>query len=63
MKKESIFARETNSGWVCYLFGSDKDWDGIIYKPKEDKVPNFFVRFMMRVCLGCRWEKLKDNSN
>jgi len=45
-----------SSGWKCLLFGA-KDDNGIVYRPKKGQVPNFFVRFMTGLCLGCKWEK------
>jgi len=46
--------------WKCYLFGSQpNEPDGFIYTPHKDNVPNFFVRYMMNVCLGCKWVKTK----
>lgn len=46
------------SGWKCYLFGSTPNGDGMVYFPREGLVPNWFVRWMMKVCLGCTWEKV-----
>lgn len=53
------------SNWKCYLFGSDPDGDGLVYIPSEGNVPNWFIRWMMRVCLGCTWVECyftEDNS-
>ena len=47
------------SNWSCYLFGNRPGGSGIVYKPVEGQVPNRFVRFMMRICLGCTWVKNK----
>ena len=49
------------SGWKCHLFGS-KDASGIVYFPAKGHVPNFFVRWMMKVCLGCTWVKTPVQS-
>ncbi len=43
------------TGWECYLFGGNSN--GMVYTPEEDQVPNVFIRWMMNVCLGCRWVK------
>ena len=43
--------------WKCYLFGNTSDGYGIVYIPAEGQVPNWFVRWMMKVCLGCTWVK------
>jgi hypothetical protein len=63
MNKEPIydckFKMAKQSGWVCYLFGSSDKSPGLKYYPTKGNVPNFFIRWMMRVCLGCRWENLK----
>lgn len=46
------------SKWRCYLFGNKPEADlGIVYTPAEGCVPNIFVRWMMRLCLGCTWIK------
>jgi hypothetical protein len=44
--------------WKCFLFGSE-DGSGITYIPPENCIPNWFVRWMMKVCLGCTWVKEK----
>ena len=43
-------------GWQCYLYGSSLE-NGMVYQPIEGCVPNWFVRWMMNICLGCRWVK------
>jgi hypothetical protein len=45
------------SNWTCYLFGNRPGGMGMCYTPVEGQVPNRFVRFMMRICLGCTWVK------
>jgi len=47
------------SGWKCYLFGNRPGGNGIIYIPQEGRVPNRFVRFMMRICFDCLWVEEK----
>ena len=44
------------SNWTCYMFGS-KQGNGIAYTPSEGNVPNFFVRWMMKICFDCTWVK------
>jgi hypothetical protein len=44
------------SEWVCYLFGSKKN-TGISYRPLKGQEPNWFVRWMMKVCFSCTWVK------
>jgi len=44
------------SNWTCYMFGGSPGC-GIAYTPEEGTVPNRFVRFMMKICLGCTWVK------
>ena len=44
------------SNWTCYLFGGSPGC-GIQYTPQEGRVPNRFVRFMMRICFDCTWVK------
>lgn len=46
---------EINPDWECYLFGARGPNDGITYRPVKGMVPNVFVRWMMRICFGCRW--------
>jgi hypothetical protein len=44
--------------WQCYMYGSSKDkYGGMVYTPPEGQIPNWFVRWCMRVCLGCTWVK------
>ena len=45
------------SEWKCYLFGNTPDGNGIVYHPDKHDVPNMFIRFFMKVCLGCTWIK------
>ena len=45
---------DDSSGWRCDLFGSVYPY-GISYSPVRGQVPNAFVRWMMRLCLGCTW--------
>ena len=46
------------SDWQCYMYGS-KPGSALstVYRPIEENLPNRFVRFMMKVCLGCTWVK------
>jgi hypothetical protein len=46
-----------HSNWSCYMFGNRPGGMGMVYTPVEGQVPNRFVRFMMRICLGCTWVK------
>ena len=45
---------ERDKEWKMYLFGS-RD---MIYVPEKGHVPNFIVRYAMRL-IGCRWERTK----
>jgi hypothetical protein len=47
------------SNWTCYLFGGSPG-NGIQWTPNEGRVPNRFVRFMMRICFDCTWVKNDD---
>lgn len=40
-------------GWVCYLFGNG----AIQWRPYKHQTPNAFVRWMMKVCFNCHWER------
>ena len=47
--------------WKCYLFGNKPETGhyGIVYTPSVGNVPNWFIRWMMKVCLGCTWVRGK----
>lgn len=45
------------SNYTCYMFGNRPGGGGIIYTPSEGQVPNWFVRWMMRICFDCLWVK------
>ena len=47
------------SEWICYLFGGRKG-EGISYRPVKGYEPNWFVRWMMKVCFDCTWVKEKN---
>ena len=48
------------SAWKCYMFGNKPNInDGISYNPKEGCEPNWFVRWMMKICFDCTWVKEK----
>jgi len=49
------------SEWKCYMFGNNpKRNDGIVYIPRKGCEPNWFVRWMMKVCFDCTWVKEKN---
>lgn len=56
------FSLPEESEWKCYLFGSTPERPSIVYYPKKDQVPNWFVRKMMELCFGCKWIKSIDKS-
>jgi hypothetical protein len=47
------------SNWTCYLFGAAPG-HGLAYTPLEGKVPNRFVRWMMKLCFDSNWVKKDD---
>ena len=49
------------SDWKCYMFGS-KVGSGysFLYQPSIGNIPNWFIRYMMKICLGCTWVKEKE---
>jgi hypothetical protein len=47
------------SEWQCYLFGNRPGGVGIVYRPSKGKEPNWFVRWMMKICFDCTWVKDK----
>jgi len=57
------FIEERSSEWKCYLFGSKPSSPNVfIYHPHPDNIPNFFVRWMMKICLGCTWVKERTEN-
>lgn len=57
--KYQILQQPKLSNWKCYLFGNRPGKNGIMYVPSEGRVPNRFVRFMMRICFDCMWVEEK----
>jgi len=47
------------SEWQCYMFGNRPGAWGIVYRPIKGRVPNLFVRWMMRIFFDCLWVKGK----
>jgi hypothetical protein len=47
------------SEWVCYLWGNRPNLTGIVWRPNKGKEPNWFVRWMMKICFDCLWIKEK----
>ena len=46
------------SEWKCYMFGNTPQQNqGIVYIPRKGQEPNWFARWMMKVCFACTWEK------
>lgn len=46
------------SEWQCYLFGnSPEENEGLCYRPAQGVVPNWFVRWMMKIYFACTWVK------
>jgi len=51
------------SEWKCYLFGNTPQGNrGIVWIPVKGQEPNWFVRWMMKVCFACTWVKEKNNG-
>jgi hypothetical protein len=46
------------SDWNCHLFGAEEN-NGISYRPLKGQEPNWFVRWMMKICFACTWVKDK----
>ncbi len=57
-EKTYSFHVPERSEWVCYLFGASRE-NGISYNPRKGDEPNWFVRWMMKVCFDCTWIKEK----
>ena len=46
------------SEWKCYMFGNTPQTNcGIVYCPTKGGEPNWFVRWMMKICFACTWVK------
>jgi hypothetical protein len=46
------------SNWQCYMYGGKPESSyNTIYRPTVETLPNRFVRYMMKICLGCTWVK------
>ena len=53
-----FFTPPGRSEWKCYLFGNRPETnDGLAYVPAKGQEPNWFVRWMMKVCFDCTWVK------
>ncbi len=48
------------SEWKCYMFGSRPSNPYLAFVPQKGHEPNWFVRWMMRVCFDCLWVKEKN---
>ena len=50
------------SDWACYMFGNKPETNyGMKYIPRKGDEPNWFVRWMMKVCFDCIWVKEKND--
>ena len=45
------------SKWKCYMFGNTPKGQGMVYVPLKGNEPNWFVRWMMKICFDCTWVK------
>jgi hypothetical protein len=54
-------SRPDYSEWQCYLFGNRPGKSGMIYRPTKGNEPNWFARWMMRICFDCLWVKDKNS--
>jgi len=51
------------SDWTCYMFGNKPLGNqGICYIPIKGQVPNFFVRWMMKICFACTWVRAENKK-
>lgn len=49
------------SEWKCYMFGNNPATNsGFMYQPIKGQEPNWFVRWMMKICFACTW--VKENT-
>jgi hypothetical protein len=56
-KDYAFLTQPEHSDWQCYMFGNRPDGIGMVYRPVKGKEPNWFVRWMMRICFDCLWVK------
>jgi hypothetical protein len=57
----TFFTPPERSEWKCYMFGNKPGTNrGIIYAPVKGREPNWFVRWMMKICFDCTWVKEKS---
>ena len=57
-EKTYSFHVEERSEWECYMFGNTPEINtGMVYIPSKGKEPNWFVRWMMKICFACTWIK------
>jgi hypothetical protein len=43
------------------MFGATES-DGIRWNPEKYKEPNWFVRWMMKICFDCTWVRKAKND-
>jgi hypothetical protein len=55
-QKFKLYIQES-SEWSCYLFGNRPGGPGLMYTPRKGGEPNWFVRWMMRICFDSLWVK------
>ena len=61
--EHSFLQLPERSEWRCYMFGNKPQTnDGIMYHPKKGCEPNWFVRWMMKICFDCTWVKEFKND-
>jgi len=59
--QETLYIHQPKqSNWTCYMFGGSPDY-GLAYTPVEGRVPNRFVRWMMKLCFDCTWVEKKND--
>lgn len=51
------FLQSPDDLWSCYLFGGDENFALVTLRMENNKRPNIWVRFWMRVFFGTRWRK------
>jgi hypothetical protein len=57
-EKTYSFYVEERSEWICYMFGNTPEINtSLVYIPNKGKEPNWFVRWMMKICFDCTWVK------
>ena len=61
--EDNEMTRKRAEEWRCYMFGNRPDSKtGMVYFPWDADIPNWFVRWMMKICFACTWVKVEQKE-